>query len=174
MTLTKNIPSYITIGSYQAMVKRNKEPTTVQKHVNKRTRKTDTIPEETVIIPMVSKALLECRLQDSLSGGTPNLEISPNEQPVNSPDDPLRQIPTVQIIIPETQPDDWEPMTISMEWIEPNFGKVEAMETDKTRDHLKVPTVPQNKRFKPTLTPQNSRPNLFTSQPKKPFKRLQS
>ncbi|KAK4030616.1 hypothetical protein OUZ56_023889 [Daphnia magna] len=63
-------------------------------------------------------------------------------------------------------------MTVSMESMEPNLGEVEVMETDKTRDHLKAPTVPQKKRFKPTLTPQNSRPSLSTSQPKKPFKLL--
>ncbi|XP_045029731.1 uncharacterized protein LOC123472384 [Daphnia magna] len=200
MTLTKNIPSYITIGSYRAMVKyegqkptcrlcddethfsyncptfrRNKEPIIVQKPSNKMTKKTETVPEKPVTLPldvdpMVSKALLECGLQSSLSGGTPNLEISPTEQPVKSTDDPPRQTPPAQMIIPETQPDDSEPMTISMEPVEPNLGEVESMETDKTSDHLKVPTVPQSKRFKPTLTPQNSRPTLSTSQPKKPFK----
>ncbi|XP_045034605.1 uncharacterized protein LOC116919314 [Daphnia magna] len=178
MTLTKNIPSYITIGSYRAMVKyegqkptcrlcddethfsyncptlrRNKEPIIVQKPSNKMTKKTETVPEKPVTLPldvdpMVSKALLECGLQN----------------------DPPRQTPPAQMIIPETQPDDSEPMTISMEPVEPNLGEVESMETDKTSDHLKVPTVPQSKRFKPTLTPQNSRPTLSTSQPKKPFK----
>ncbi|KAK4030827.1 hypothetical protein OUZ56_024213 [Daphnia magna] len=88
-------------------------------------------------------------------GRTPNLEISPTEQPVKSTDDSPRQTPPAQMIIPETQPDDSEPMTISMEPVEPNLGEVEPMETDKTSDHLKVPTVPQNKRFKPTMTPQN-------------------
>ncbi|KAK4027975.1 hypothetical protein OUZ56_017131 [Daphnia magna] len=192
MTLTKNIPSYITIGSYRAMVKlcddethfsyncptlrrNNKEPIIVQKPSNKMTKKTETVPEKPVTLPldvdpMVSKALLECGLQSSLSGGTPNLEISPTEQPVKSTDDLPRQTPPAQMIIPETQPDDSEPMTISMEPVEPNLGEVESMETDKTSDHLKVPTVPQSKRFKPTLTPQNSRPTLSTSQPKKPFK----
>ncbi|XP_045035879.1 uncharacterized protein LOC123476932 [Daphnia magna] len=184
MTLTKNIPSYITIGSYRApsgvlaMVKyegqkptcrlcddethfsyncptlrRNKEPIIVQKPSNKMTKKTETVPEKPVTLPldvdpMVSKALLECGLQN----------------------DPPRQTPPAQMIIPETQPDDSEPMTISMEPVEPNLGEVDSMETDKTSDHLKVPTVPQSKRFKPTLTPQNSRPTLSTSQPKKPFK----
>ncbi|XP_045027946.1 uncharacterized protein LOC123471107 [Daphnia magna] len=171
MTLTKNIPSYITIGSYRAMVKyegqkptcrlcddethfsyncptlrRNKEPIIVQKPSNKMTKKTETVPEKPVTLPldvdpMVSKALLECGLQSSLSGGTPNLEISPTEQPVKSTDDPPRQTPPAQMIIPETQPDDSEPMTISMEPVEPNLGEVESMETDKTSDHLKVPTV---------------------------------
>ncbi|KAK4030669.1 hypothetical protein OUZ56_023943 [Daphnia magna] len=191
MTLTKNIPSYITIGSYRAMVKlcddethfsyncptlrRNKETINVQKPSSKMTKKTETVPEKPVplpldVDPMFSKAFLECGLQSSLLGRTPNLEISPTEQPVKSTDDSPRQTPPAQMIIPETQPDDSEPMTISMEPVEPNLGEVEPMETDKTSDHLKVPTVPQNKRFKPTMTPQNSRPTLSTSQPKKPFK----
>ncbi|KAI9550643.1 hypothetical protein GHT06_004412 [Daphnia sinensis] len=181
MTLTKNIPSYITIGSYRAMLhcptlRRNKEPTTVQKPGNNMTKKTETTLEKPVTIPldvepMVSKDLLERGLQGSLSGGTPNLEISPTEQPVKSTDNPPRQTPPAQMIVPETQPDDSEPMTISMEPMEPNLGEVDAMETDKTSDHLKAPpTVPQNKRFKPTLTPQNSRPTLSTSHTKKPLK----
>ncbi|KAK4045833.1 hypothetical protein OUZ56_033871 [Daphnia magna] len=120
MTLTKNIPSYITIGSYRAMgkyegqkptcrlcddethfsyncptLRRNKEPTNVQKPSDKMTKKTETVLEKPVplpldVDPMVSKAFLECGLQSSLSGGTPNLEISPTEQPVKSTDDILR------------------------------------------------------------------------------------
>ncbi|XP_045023169.1 uncharacterized protein LOC123466378 [Daphnia magna] len=35
------------------------------------------------------------------------------------------------MIIPETQPDDSEPMTISMDPMEPNLGEVEPMETEK-------------------------------------------
>ncbi|KAK4031120.1 hypothetical protein OUZ56_024654 [Daphnia magna] len=117
MTLTKNIPSYITIVSYRAMM-------------------TETVPEKPVALPidvdpMVSKALLDFGLQSSLSGGTPNLEISPTEQPVKSTDDPPRQTPPAQMIIPETQPDDSEPMTISMDPMEPNLGEVEPMETEK-------------------------------------------
>ncbi|XP_045034562.1 uncharacterized protein LOC116930487 [Daphnia magna] len=162
MTLTKNIPSYITIGSYRAMVKyegqkltcrlcddethfsyncptlrRNKETINVQKPSSKMTKKTETVPEKPVplpldVDPMFSKAFLECGLQSSLLGRTPNLEISPTEQPVKSTDDSPRQTPPAQMIIPETQPDDSEPMTISMEPVEPNLGEVEPMETDKT------------------------------------------
>ncbi|KZS04175.1 Uncharacterized protein APZ42_032925 [Daphnia magna] len=141
MTLTKNIPSYFTIGSYRAMVKyegqkptcrlcddethfsyncptlrRNKEPTNFQKPGNKMTKKTETVPEKPVTLPldvdpMVSKALLGCGIQNDLS----------------------RQTPPAQMIIPETQPVASEPMTISMEPVEPNLGEVEPMETNKSK-----------------------------------------
>ncbi|KAK4030305.1 hypothetical protein OUZ56_023307 [Daphnia magna] len=196
MTVTKNIPSYITIGSYRAMVKydgqkptcrlcddethfsyncptlkRNQEPTIVQKPVPKMTKKTETIKQNPVVIPlakhsMVSKVPLEGELQDSPSGGTQNLETETMEcstltssLTVPSEDNPSKPIMKSQMTAPDTETQDQEPMTIIMESMEPDMGEIEIMGPDKTKDPLRIPTVPRNKRFKPTLTAQNSKPS---------------
>ncbi|XP_045023200.1 uncharacterized protein LOC123467287, partial [Daphnia magna] len=196
MTVTKNIPSYITIGSYRAMVKydgqkptcrlcddethfsyncptlkRNQEPTIVQKPVPKMTKKTETIKQNPVVIPLakhslVSKVPLEGELQDSPSGGTQNLETETMEcstltssLTVPSEDNPSKPIMKSQMTAPDTETQDQEPMTIIMESMEPDMGEIETMGPDKTKDPLRIPTVPRNKRFKPTLTAQNSKPS---------------
>jgi hypothetical protein len=75
------------------------------------------------------------------------------------------------MIVPDTPTDDSETMTVVMKSIEHNAGLVDSMENDKTKDSKKIPLyhfVPQNKRFKPTLTTQNSKPVSAISQSKKP------
>ncbi|KAK4030461.1 hypothetical protein OUZ56_023606 [Daphnia magna] len=145
MTVTKNIPSYITIGSYRAMVKyegqkptcrlcdeethfsydcptlkRNQEPTIVQKPVAKKTKKTETIKQTTVVIPvvansMVSQVPLESESQDSLSESTNNLETESMEcdtattsASVPPKDIPLKPISKSKIAAPDTETEDQE------------------------------------------------------------------
>ncbi|KKZ05304.1 hypothetical protein YC68_23790, partial [Vibrio parahaemolyticus] len=205
MTVTKNIPSYITIGSYRAMVKyegqkptcrlcdeethfsydcptlkRNQEPTIVQKPVAKKTKKTETIKQTTVVIPvvansMVSQVPLESESQDSLSESTNNLETESMEcdtattsASVPPKDKPLKPISKSKIAAPDTETEDQETVTIIMESMEPDTGEIDTTDPDKTKDPLKIPTVPRSKRFKPTLTPQNSKPTSGIPVLKKP------
>lgn len=192
MTVTKNIPSYLTIGSYRAVVKyegqkptcrlcddeshfsyscptlrRNKEPFVLPKPVPQVPEKNETISKNPLTTPMtvdpeVSKVLLECGLQDSLPGGTLSLETQAMECEVPSPqltttsiDIPPGQIPLSRTTIPETQ--DSGPSSINMESAEPEEGEVGTMEIDNTKETLKTPTERRSKRFKPTLTSQNSK-----------------
>jgi hypothetical protein len=207
MTVTKNIPSYITIGSYRAMVKyegqkptcrlcdeethfsydcptlkRNQEPTVVQKPVAKKTKKTETIKQTPVVIPVVAKSMVSqvppgSEPQDSLSGSTNNLETETMDcdtatTSTTAPlkDNPLEPIPKSKIVAPDSETEDEETMTIIIESMEPDKGEIDTTEPDKTKDPLKIPTVPRSKRFKPTLTPQNSKPTSGIPLPKKPNK----
>ncbi|XP_045023985.1 uncharacterized protein LOC123468971 [Daphnia magna] len=109
---------------------------------------------------------LEGELQDSPSGGTQNLETETMEcstltssLTVPSEDNPSKPIMKSQMTAPDTETQDQEPMTIIMESMEPDMGEIETMGPDKTKDPLRIPTVPRNKRFKPTLTAQNSKPS---------------
>ncbi|KAK4009196.1 hypothetical protein OUZ56_018305 [Daphnia magna] len=77
---------------------------------------------------------------------------------VSSKDNPSKPIKESQMTALDTETQDQEPMKIIMESMEPNMGEIETMESDKTKDPLRIPTIPQNKRFKPTLTTQNSKP----------------
>ncbi|KAK4045624.1 hypothetical protein OUZ56_033311 [Daphnia magna] len=169
MMVTKNIPSYITIGSYRAMLQLPDIKTKPGIHhcpkpVPKMTKKTETIKQNPVVIPlakhsMVSKVPLESELQDSPSGGTQNLETETMEcntltssLTVPSEDNPSKPIMKSQMTAPDTETQDQEPITIIMESMEPDMGEIETMGPDKTKDPLRIPTVPRNKRFKPTYT----------------------
>ncbi|XP_045022905.1 uncharacterized protein LOC123466839 [Daphnia magna] len=159
MTVTKNIPSYITIGSYRAMVKYDGQKPTC--------RLCDDETHFSYNCPTLKRNVpLEGELQDSPSGGTQNLETETMEcstltssLTVPSEDNPSKPIMKSQMTAPDTETQDQEPMTIIMESMEPDMGEIETMGPDKTKDPLRIPTVPRNKRFKPTLTAQNSKPS---------------
>ncbi|KAK4017884.1 hypothetical protein OUZ56_033836 [Daphnia magna] len=127
MTVTKNIPSYITIGSYRAMVN------------------TNNLETET----------MEC-----------DTATTPASVPLK--DNPLKPITKSKIAAPHTETEDQETVTIIMESMEPDTGEIDTTDPDKTKDPLKIPTVPRSKRFKPTLTPQNSKPTSGIPVLKKP------
>ncbi|KZS00285.1 Uncharacterized protein APZ42_003474, partial [Daphnia magna] len=133
-------------------LKRNQEPTIVPKPVPKMTKKTETIKQNPLVIPlakhsMVSKVPLEGELQDSPLGGTQNLETETMEcdtltssLTVPSKDNPSKPIKKSQMTAPDTETQAQEPMTIIMESMEPDMGEIETMEPDKTKDPLRIPT----------------------------------
>ncbi|KAI9558427.1 hypothetical protein GHT06_015211 [Daphnia sinensis] len=81
-------------------------------------------------------------------------------------EEPLKQFTKPQMPAPDTETQDQQPMTIIMESMETDVGEIETMEPDKKEDNLKIPTVPRNKRFKPALTSQNSKPTSGIPIPK--------
>ncbi|KAK4017795.1 hypothetical protein OUZ56_033614 [Daphnia magna] len=161
-------------------LKRNQEPTIVQKPVAKKTKKTETFKQTPVVIPvvansMVSQVPLGSESQDSLSESTNNLETETMEcdtatTPASVPpkDNPLKPIIKSKIAAPHIETEDQETVTIIMESMEPDTGEIDTTDPDKTKDPLKIPTVPRSKRFKPTLTPQNSKPTSGIPVLKKP------
>ncbi|KZR97293.1 Uncharacterized protein APZ42_007918 [Daphnia magna] len=89
---------------------------------------------------------------------------------VPSKDNPSKPIKKSQMKAPDTEKQDEEPMTIIKESMEPDMAEIEIMEPDKTKDPLRIPTVPGNKRFNPTLTAKNSKPTSGIFQLIKPNK----
>ncbi|KAK4004209.1 hypothetical protein OUZ56_005951 [Daphnia magna] len=124
------------------------------------TKRTETIKQNSLIA-------LEGELQDSPSGGTQTLETETMEP---SKDNPSKPIKKSQMTVTDTETQDQQTMTIILQSMEPDMGETETMEPEKTKDPLRIPTVPRNKRFKPILTDQKSKPTSGILQLIKPNK----
>ncbi|KAK4013382.1 hypothetical protein OUZ56_025900 [Daphnia magna] len=114
-------------------LKRNQEPTIVQKPVAKKTKKTETI-KQTTVVPLESES------QDSLSESTNNLETESMEcdtattsASVPPKDNPLKPISKSKIAAPDTETEDQETVTIIMESMEPDTGKLIPLIQTKLR-----------------------------------------